>query len=503
MRKVLTNALYLTLPKFLTVGLNLILTPLFIHSLGLEAFGTWSVFQSLMFYLLLLDFGVGGALVKFIAEAHTQQAYSRVSALFSTVFYFYLALSGAVFLLALFLREPFCTLLRIPEPNTSAVHTLYLTTFIAFAFYALTIAIISVFEGAQAFELSVGILSLGLFLSNAFAAILLLLGFGLDALAWGHLVAMVIMCGSGAMVLRWYFPHVTLSFFNKALLRELFQCGVRLHLYTASLWLITRLEVPLVSSLLGTSAAGTFRVAMQLSTLARELPTLGLPALFSAAVSLHTAGDTTGFNRLTDDATKYLAFATLSFSGFLFFNIEHILRFWLNAPDISHPARIAQWLLIGFTLNAIASVPMLMLRARSDLQIETRLNLATMILHLLCNLTLLYVIGESAMGLATLLVVSLLSLLMMQQCYTALQASFRAMLLRTLLPMTIWTALWAAMAHFVVETLLTLEHFALPLRTRELVFLMLSGLLFAVGQVLLGLRLKLIDTSALFRAVQK
>lgn len=499
---ILTNALYLTLPKFLTVGLNLVVTPLFIQSLGLEVFGVWAVFQSLMFYLLLLDFGIGGALVKFVAEAHTQQAYSRVAALFSTVFYLYLALSGLVLVLATWLREPFCALLNVPEPNTPAMQTLYFTTFGAFAFYALTIAINSVFEGVQAFALSAGVISLGLFLSNAIVAGLLWLGCSVAALAWGHLAAMAIMLCSAAMLLRVRFPYITLSAFDSALLCELFRYGMRLHLSTASLWLITRLEVPLVASLLGTSAAGTFRIAMQLSALAREFPTLGLPALFSAAVSLHTANKREHFQQLAERATQYLTFAVYSLSGFLFFNIESVLRFWLNVAEVSTPARIAQWLLIGFAFNAVASTAVVMLRARSELQVETRLNAVMMVLHLVCNLAALHWLGDAALGLATLSVVSLLSLVMMQQGYRVLQIHFGKVWQRTLLPMAGWTALNALGAAFIASYIVRAGQEP-SLRAAALQTLMLSGALFAIGQGLIAVRFKLIETTGLWRIVQR
>lgn len=71
------------------------LTPFIVHRLGQDVYGTWALLGSLVGYLGLLDFGVRGAVMRFIAQAHAKGDHLE-SGRFASAGMFLFSVSSAV-----------------------------------------------------------------------------------------------------------------------------------------------------------------------------------------------------------------------------------------------------------------------------------------------------------------------------------------------------------------------------------------------------------------------
>jgi O-antigen/teichoic acid export membrane protein len=112
-RNILTNATANWIGFAAQVIVTFFLTPILVNSLGLERYGIWSLVEAILAYLVLLDFGVGASVVRFVAKFETTRDYPRVNRVFNTSIAVFavagfigcvLAAAAAFFLLPLFDR---------------------------------------------------------------------------------------------------------------------------------------------------------------------------------------------------------------------------------------------------------------------------------------------------------------------------------------------------------------------------------------------------------------
>jgi O-antigen/teichoic acid export membrane protein len=83
-RNLVTNAAANWLGYALQVVVAFFLSPILVKALGLERYGIWQLVDSILAYLVLLDFGIGASVVRFVAKFEATHDYEKVNRVFST-----------------------------------------------------------------------------------------------------------------------------------------------------------------------------------------------------------------------------------------------------------------------------------------------------------------------------------------------------------------------------------------------------------------------------------
>jgi O-antigen/teichoic acid export membrane protein len=86
---------------FIALAVAFFITPFLIHTLGWEAYGTWSLVTGITGYLGLMDFGIRTSLVKFVAQFSAKGEEEKLEQFVSTGFFVNLGLGVVVCLVAL------------------------------------------------------------------------------------------------------------------------------------------------------------------------------------------------------------------------------------------------------------------------------------------------------------------------------------------------------------------------------------------------------------------
>ncbi len=94
---------------------NLFLTPLILSFLGQDRFAVWVLLWTLMLYFMMLDFGLGTALVKYFAEYGARNDEQAFDGVVATVVCFYLALGAAVLLVVWPLVSWIASFMTLPQ----------------------------------------------------------------------------------------------------------------------------------------------------------------------------------------------------------------------------------------------------------------------------------------------------------------------------------------------------------------------------------------------------
>ncbi|MBL0125032.1 MAG: oligosaccharide flippase family protein [Betaproteobacteria bacterium] len=197
---------------FLFVAIvSFFLSPFIVQHLGATAYGVWSLLVALVGYLGLLDFGVRGAVTRYVAHHYAVDDNEACSSIVTAG----LVMFGILGLLAILLSGVFAyfspTLFNIPE-------TLVLEARIALILGGLTVAttligavFAGVVTGLERFDISSGV-EVGVTAIRTIAVVIALnAGYGLVALGYIHLAASVLYGVAAWTTVRRIYPALRLK----------------------------------------------------------------------------------------------------------------------------------------------------------------------------------------------------------------------------------------------------------------------------------------------------
>ena len=104
--KLFRNSVSSLLQLCVTTIVALVLPPILLRYLGLEAYGVWSLIILVNAYVALMDLGFGSSLIKYIAESVAIDDKTQIAELMSACLTLYAAIFTCGILLTLFLGKP-------------------------------------------------------------------------------------------------------------------------------------------------------------------------------------------------------------------------------------------------------------------------------------------------------------------------------------------------------------------------------------------------------------
>ena len=92
--KIIRNSVFNILGRAWGALVALFLIPYIIKYIGVERYGVWALVGVLTGYFGLLDFGIGYAFSKYIAEFYAKKDYDEINRIVNTGFVFYFLFFG-------------------------------------------------------------------------------------------------------------------------------------------------------------------------------------------------------------------------------------------------------------------------------------------------------------------------------------------------------------------------------------------------------------------------
>ena len=181
---------------WLGVGVNivigLLLSPVIIGRLGVEAYGAWVLLFSTVDYIRMLDFGFRAATVNACARSRARGDWQQVNREASTGIAYFLATAVACLALVILLRDPLLGLLNIPPALQSDARTLLVVIAWAVACRLVLSPLTAVLEAFQRFDLVNRASIAALVVRSVGSVSLLLAGYGLLEMSWMVLSAQLL-----------------------------------------------------------------------------------------------------------------------------------------------------------------------------------------------------------------------------------------------------------------------------------------------------------------------
>src|SRR5215831_1919201 len=176
--RVLQNTAFNFISKLITLGAGFLLTPFVLHQLGVGHYGLWVLVGSVVAYSSLLDIGIAGAVVKYVAEYRTRGENEQAQSLVATALCLYSLIGLIVVALSVILSPILPSLFNVlPNERTMATALILLSGITVGISIPCTLPM-AVLRGLQRFDLLNLISSTGTLLSLATVVAVLLLGGG-------------------------------------------------------------------------------------------------------------------------------------------------------------------------------------------------------------------------------------------------------------------------------------------------------------------------------------
>lgn len=208
--------------------INFFLAPFVVHHLGDSQYGVWTLMVSLTGYLGLLDFGVRGAVTRYVARFHTQGDHEQASRVTSSAFSIFTAAGILAILVSLTLAMLFAGSFHVPPQYRIAARTVLILTGINIAVSLINGVYGGIIAGLQRFDLS-NSLEVVVAALRALAIVLALgAGKGLITLACIHLLCGVTRCVASVWLSSSLYPELQVrwNLTDKSCLRLIFSFSI-------------------------------------------------------------------------------------------------------------------------------------------------------------------------------------------------------------------------------------------------------------------------------------
>lgn len=250
----------------------IVTTPILVHELGKVEYGIWVLVGSLVWYLPLLEFGFGGATVKYVAEHHSRDDSERFRRTVATAFWLLCIPALLACALGVALALAFPLLFDVAPDVERAAQILVLLVSFEIACSMPMDTFGNTLVGLQRYDLLNATL-VAVLLAQAVAWLIVLwAGGGLVALGVASVAISLVGQLARYVLARRLTPDVTVAprLVDRALIRPLAGLSAWLSLATISKVVMQRVDVVVVGLVVGIPEAAVYAVGQKLAFLADQ-----------------------------------------------------------------------------------------------------------------------------------------------------------------------------------------------------------------------------------------
>lgn len=343
---------------FVSAAISFLLTPYIIHVLGKAAYGVWILVGSFSGYLGLFDFGIGYAVVRFVARYQKTGETDKRNAIVATAFYGATLLAVVVMAATIYIMAHAASFFEIPADLVTQSQVVIFLIGVSIAVgFPLAIFSEALAGGLYRYDLFNTVAIAMAFLRGALTVLFLELGYGLIGLGAAALIGSLLGYLWRMRMLYKLLPD--LSIHPRLLDRSIFKEVGNYSLYSFVLLLSGRIafysDSFVVGFFRGVEDVAIFGIAAKLVEYLRQL-VFTMSKLFSPVISRYDPDlDQASLRRLFYDGSRFNLLFSLPLSLVLFFWGGPFIRLWVG-EGFASSIIILQVLLIGHLLSFVQGI---------------------------------------------------------------------------------------------------------------------------------------------------
>lgn len=396
-----------------TAAVGILMPPFLLGRLGAEGYGIHNLIGDLGGYSSMLYFGLGAAILKYVAEHDARDSQAELNETVSTIFAVYLRLGALCLVIAAVLAYPLPWVFDVsPGLATAARARLVMMGAAIFAEFIGSVYG-GVLMGVQRFDVLNGVKLAMLLARNAAIVTVMLWRPSVIAVGVVALVSTVIEQVFNVVLAHRVMPglRVSLALYRKERLRSLFTFSAQSFLFTMSDRLINYSDNIVISQALGAAAGAVYAFPLRLVEFAREALDRATHVLMpgvSAAAARGEMGRVLNFWRTGNKLLLALALPVALVQALWG---DHVLTLWLSRNSGEDVARVVtvgfhclQWLALAFVAQmAGRGLARPLFEGLGELRVPSRLALVEAAANLVLSVVLVRVWGIEGVAFATFL----------------------------------------------------------------------------------------------------
>ena len=392
--------------RVLAICVSVISVPLTIGYLGNERYGAWVTIVSVVTFLSITDFGLGGSLTNAIGKAQAEEDHARGQRLVSSALLM-LSLIASVILIDAVVLAPRIAALLFPNLQSPVARAeIVPAVMIALSIFALNLPLFVSSRVLAAHQESAlaNVWNIMASLGNL-AALLVVIWFrgGLPWLVFGCFgfgLAANIACAVWLFGIHKPWLRPSLASVDPAFVKILFSDGWKFFVIGVG-WMVNwQTDNMVIAHFLGAAQVTPYAVTFSLFAIATGLQTLAYPNLWPAYTEAHAQGDYEWIRKTLRSNFKFSFFTATAIVVFLTIFGGEIIRLWAGAAAVP-PFSVIVWMALWRLMLSTLLVGSCLLNATGHLKGMTIYGTATAVLNLALSILLAKIYGITGVIAAT------------------------------------------------------------------------------------------------------
>lgn len=403
-RHLLRNTLWNYIGFAVNLAVNVVLFPLAIARMGDASTGVWLLIGSVSGYMGLLQLGLTPAMAQFAAAHIARRDDEKLGQTVSTAMALVLGL-GSIALLALPLVPWMLDWFSVPAPLRDAARTAFILGIVGVPLQMPGHVFNAVLGASQRQDKSTHVWMVSLSGKLVGIAVLLQMGFGLEAVMWLETALIIVADVLLGLFAFGVAPQLRLAarLVTRPDALQLLQLGGWMFASALSTLLIEQTDRIVIGAFLSVVAVTQYSAAWKLYMLAYSVCTTLVQAVWPAAAALHANGDIAGIQRLWLRMTRYSVAVAWPMAWSLALCASPLLSLWVGSAFAEHYP-VVQLLVGYFIITAHNHVAFGVLAAmRLVGPIVKRYSVPQAVLNLVLSLWFIHPWGITGVALGTLL----------------------------------------------------------------------------------------------------
>lgn len=450
---------------------SFLLTPFMLHQLGPSVYGLWILVGSMVAYGAMLDFGIWGTIVKYVAQYHAQGDDAHARRFLRSIRAFYLIICVLLVGVGVAIAPFFADLFRLPAEQHDLARTLVILMSLATGLALPGMLPLAVLRGLQRYDL-VNAIDIVTSLATAAATVaVLLLGGGAIGVAGANIGGIFILFVLGSLAVRRTAPELNLvrrtpedavhPLRDRQSLQVAFSHSWPLFAQDVATRLQTRTDEITIGFFLPISLVGSYNIARRLGETTQTLTRQFMKTLLPLASQLHAEQDAARLRtvylvgmRLTTAITAVLGVLLIVLAG-------PVLTLWVGA-DYAAYTGIVTILTLAQMIVTVRWAAVAILQAMARHRILAVSSLGAGVANLALSLLLVRPLGLTGVALGTLIPAAVEACCVifpysLRVTGVGLREAWREMVMPALLPvLPMLVGLYALHTALVPDTLLTI-----------------------------------------------
>ena len=342
-QRLLTGTISNFAGKLSTVIVWFVLTPFVLARLGPSGYALWVLMGAISSYGFLLDFGIGGAVVKYVAEHVARGEHAAARALIASALWVYLALAMLTVVISVLLAPTLVHAFGVAPHLQATARLLVILTGINVALAIAATPPMSVLRGLQRYDLYNAIYIGASLMEAVTTTAALLMGWGVIGMS---LAAIPVTIASGAasiIITRRVAPQLPLGGrgANMVALRQIASFSSSLFAIQVAGRLQSKTDEFVIAFLGMLNAVTPYAVARKLGGVTEIIAVQMLKAIMPLASELHAADQEKTLRRLYLAASRVALGIAVPVAVVLAIIGGHLLTLWVGPAYAEHAPLVA------------------------------------------------------------------------------------------------------------------------------------------------------------------